>query len=99
MKTLLLTEVDFARLQALLASSKLPSEIAALPSLCYSLAHTIPAFPPFNDIYNALLSARGNTNYPEDYDELSKWSRETPIALRQWRAANPERNPDTEVQQ
>ena len=88
MKTLLLTDADFSRLQELLRHPDLATQLFALPSLKYSVKHELPAMPPVWDVYEALRSAQGNTQYPEDYDELSAWLEAALPAIQAWIAAN-----------
>ena len=88
MKTLLLTEVDFARLKALLSHADLAAHLETLASLRYSLEHTLPCMPSVWDVYLAVSSAQANTNYPEDYDNLYDWQHAAGPLLEAWHAAN-----------
>lgn len=88
MKTLLLTEVDFAHLQELLVRPELAATLQALPSLKYSLEHDLPGMPNVWDVYEANRDARANSSCPEDFDELSEWLRKAIPALTAWITEN-----------
>jgi hypothetical protein len=89
MKTLLLTDADFSHLQEILSGQpEIACQLLSLSSLKYSLEHELPAMPPVWDVYEALRSAQGNTQYPEDYAELSAWLEAALPAIQAWIAAN-----------
>lgn len=71
-QSFLLSEQDAAALRAALATPLFSSLHNLVPGIGHALAHPQPDFGPYLPLVSdAISEVRSNTNYPEDWDELS----------------------------
>lgn len=88
LQSILLPEADVVSLRAAIAHPLYASLLAAVPGLTAGLTHPQPDFASFFPLVgDALREVRSNTNYPEDWDDLTEAVNETRRARVEFTAA------------
>lgn len=72
-QAILLSTEDVTSLRAAIAAPQLAFLRHSVPGLAHAVAHPLPDFSTYGSlVQDAVREVRANTNYPEDWDDLSE---------------------------